>query len=64
MPTSVADEHRPRDDYGGQQGKPPRPLLSRRHADLDLVPASFNVAESEVRQIEREGMENQWPPLD
>ncbi len=29
-----------------------------------LMVERFNVTESEVRQIEREGMENQWPPLD
>jgi len=29
-----------------------------------LMVERFNVAESEVRQIEREGMENQWPPPD
>jgi hypothetical protein len=29
-----------------------------------LIVERFNVTESEVRQIEREGMDNQWPPLD
>ena len=24
----------------------------------------FSVTESQVRQIEREGLENQWPPLE
>ena len=29
-----------------------------------LVMHRFGVSESQVRQIEREGMENQWPPLE
>jgi hypothetical protein len=29
-----------------------------------LVVQRFSVSESQVRQIEREGMENQWPPLE
>jgi hypothetical protein len=29
-----------------------------------LVVQRFGVSEGEVRQIEREGMDNQWPPLD
>jgi len=29
-----------------------------------LMVERFNVSESQVRQIEREGMENQWPPLE
>ncbi len=28
-----------------------------------LMVQRFGVSESQVRQIEREGMENQWPPL-
>jgi hypothetical protein len=29
-----------------------------------LVVQRFNVSESLVRQIEREGMDNNWPPLE
>jgi hypothetical protein len=29
-----------------------------------LVVERFGVSENQVRQIEREGMENQWPPLE
>jgi hypothetical protein len=29
-----------------------------------LVVQRFGVSEHQVRQIEREGMENQWPPLE
>jgi hypothetical protein len=29
-----------------------------------LVVQRFGVRENQVRQIEREGMENQWPPLE
>jgi hypothetical protein len=29
-----------------------------------LIVQRFAVSESQVRQIEREGMENQWPPLE
>jgi hypothetical protein len=29
-----------------------------------LMVERFGVSESQVRQIEREGMENQWPPLE
>ena len=29
-----------------------------------LMTERFNITESEVRQIEREGMDHQWPPLD
>jgi DNA-directed RNA polymerase sigma subunit (sigma70/sigma32) len=29
-----------------------------------LVMERFGVSERQVRQIEREGMENQWPPLE
>ena len=29
-----------------------------------LMVQRFDVSESQVRQIEREGMENQWPPLE
>jgi hypothetical protein len=29
-----------------------------------LMVKRFGVSESQVRQIEREGMENQWPPLE
>jgi hypothetical protein len=29
-----------------------------------LIVQRFGVSESQVRQIEREGMENQWPPLE
>jgi hypothetical protein len=29
-----------------------------------LMVQRFGVSESQVRQIEREGMENQWPPLE
>jgi hypothetical protein len=29
-----------------------------------LVVQRFGVSEYQVRQIEREGMENQWPPLE
>ena len=29
-----------------------------------LVVQRFGVNESQVRQIEREGMENDWPPLE
>jgi hypothetical protein len=29
-----------------------------------LMMERFQITESEVRQIEREGMDNQWPPLD
>jgi DNA-directed RNA polymerase sigma subunit (sigma70/sigma32) len=29
-----------------------------------LVVQRFGVSESQVRQIEREGMANQWPPLE
>jgi DNA-directed RNA polymerase sigma subunit (sigma70/sigma32) len=28
-----------------------------------VVSEKFGVTESQVRQIEREGMDNQWPPL-
>jgi DNA-directed RNA polymerase sigma subunit (sigma70/sigma32) len=28
-----------------------------------LVVQRFNVSESRVRQIEREGMDSRWPPL-
>jgi hypothetical protein len=28
-----------------------------------LVMERFGVSESQLRQIEREGMDNQWPPL-
>ena len=28
-----------------------------------FVGQRFNVSESRVRQIEREGMDNKWPPL-
>ena len=28
-----------------------------------LVAQRFGIAEGQVRQIEREGMERQWPPL-
>ena len=28
-----------------------------------LMVERFGVSESQVREIEREGMENQWPPL-
>ena len=28
-----------------------------------FVVQRFNVSESRVRQIEREGMDNKWPPL-
>jgi hypothetical protein len=28
-----------------------------------LMVEHFGVSDSQVRQIEREGMENQWPPL-
>ena len=28
-----------------------------------LMVERFGVSDSQVRQIEREGMENQWPPL-
>jgi Mg2+/Co2+ transporter CorC len=27
------------------------------------IEGQFGVSESQVRQIEREGMQNQWPPL-
>jgi hypothetical protein len=29
-----------------------------------LVVQRFGVSEGQVRQIEREGMDNQWPPLE
>jgi len=29
-----------------------------------LVGERFGVSENQVRQIEREGLEQQWPPLD
>ena len=29
-----------------------------------LIVQRFGVSESQVRQIEREGMEKQWPPLE
>jgi hypothetical protein len=29
-----------------------------------LMVERFGVSESQVREIEREGMENQWPPLE
>ena len=29
-----------------------------------LIVQRFGVMESEVRQIEREGLENKWPPLE
>jgi hypothetical protein len=29
-----------------------------------LMVERFGITESKVRQIELEGMENQWPPLD
>jgi hypothetical protein len=29
-----------------------------------LMAERFGVTASEIRQIEREGMDNQWPPLD
>ncbi len=29
-----------------------------------LMVERFGVSESQVRQIEREGMDNQWPPLE
>lgn len=29
-----------------------------------LVVQRFGVSESQVRQIERQGLENQWPPLE
>lgn len=29
-----------------------------------LVVQRFSVSESQVREIEREGMDNQWPPLE
>lgn len=29
-----------------------------------LIVQRFGVSESQVRQIEREGMDNQWPPLE
>jgi DNA-directed RNA polymerase sigma subunit (sigma70/sigma32) len=29
----------------------------------NFVVQRFNVTESRVRQIEREGMDNKWPPL-
>jgi hypothetical protein len=28
-----------------------------------LVAERFNISEADVRQIEREGMDEQWPPL-
>ena len=28
-----------------------------------MAAEKFGVSESQVRQIEREGMDNQWPPL-
>ena len=28
-----------------------------------VVQQQFNVSENRVRQIEREGMDNKWPPL-
>lgn len=30
----------------------------------NLMVQRFGVSESQVRQIEREGMDNQWPPLE
>ena len=44
-------------------------LVDAQDHDLDvpqsrqLVVQRFGVSDSQVRQIEREGMENQWPPL-
>jgi len=29
-----------------------------------LIVERFGVSENQVRQIEREGMDNQWPPLE
>jgi hypothetical protein len=29
-----------------------------------LMVQRFGISESQIRQIEREGMENQWPPLE
>jgi DNA-directed RNA polymerase sigma subunit (sigma70/sigma32) len=29
-----------------------------------LMAQHFGVSENQVRQIEREGMDNQWPPLE
>ena len=28
-----------------------------------MIAEQFGVSESQVRQIEREGLDNQWPPL-
>jgi hypothetical protein len=45
-------------------------LVDAQDHDIDvansrrLMVQHFGVSESEVRQIEREGMENQWPPLE
>lgn len=33
-------------------------------ASRNLMVQRFGVSEIQVRQIEREGMENQWPPLE
>jgi hypothetical protein len=32
-------------------------------ASRKMIVERFGVSEIQVRQIEREGMENQWPPL-
>jgi hypothetical protein len=44
-------------------------LVDAQDHDMDvaqsrrLMAERFGVSDSQVRQIEREGMENQWPPL-
>src|ERR1039457_4043964 len=44
-------------------------LVQAQDKEMDVVQSRsfvvqrFNVSESRIRQIEREGMDNQWPPL-
>ena len=44
-------------------------LVDAQDHDMDVarsrsfIVQHFNVSESRVRQIEREGMDNKWPPL-
>ena len=44
-------------------------LVEAQDKEMDVVQSRsfvvqrFSVSESRIRQIEREGMDNQWPPL-
>jgi len=65
-----------REDTGDQQLSETRrkeiflALVSAQDHDMDVVRSRrliverFGVSANQVRQIEREGMDNQWPPLE